>query len=153
MKKALVIAAIQVFFSIQTSTEVFAHPGGTAADGCHYCRTNCAKWGEVEGARHCHNGGSEAVETFSIPVNPAPTVKPTIRPVVIARPTIAPKPSATPTPMPSPTIMPTSIPQPTQLPTIEPSEAQSYPLVELYPSPKKPARRGFFQWVFSLLGL
>lgn len=22
-----------------------AHPGRTAADGCHYCRTNCDKWG------------------------------------------------------------------------------------------------------------
>ena len=32
-----------------------AHPGNTASDGCHYCRTNCAKWGETENARHCHN--------------------------------------------------------------------------------------------------
>ena len=32
----------------------WAHPGRTAADGCHYCRTNCDKWGEVAGARHCH---------------------------------------------------------------------------------------------------
>ena len=31
-----------------------AHPGGLAADGCHYCRTNCAQWGEVAGERHCH---------------------------------------------------------------------------------------------------
>lgn len=36
---------------------VFAHPGNTASDGCHYCRTNCASWGEVYGARHCHGGG------------------------------------------------------------------------------------------------
>ena len=37
-----------------TAGAAWAHPGRTAADGCHYCRTNCAKWGEVEGARHCH---------------------------------------------------------------------------------------------------
>lgn len=43
----------------------FAHPGNTASDGCHYCRTNCAKWGEVEGARHCHGS--------SIPYTPSST--------------------------------------------------------------------------------
>ena len=37
-----------------TASSAFPHPGRTAADGCHYCRTNCEKWGEVEGERHCH---------------------------------------------------------------------------------------------------
>ena len=37
-----------------TGSQAGAHPGNTAADGCHYCRTNCAKWGEVAGRRHCH---------------------------------------------------------------------------------------------------
>lgn len=31
-----------------------AHPGRTASDGGHYCRTNCASWGEVYGQRHFH---------------------------------------------------------------------------------------------------
>jgi len=31
-----------------------AHPGRTASDGCHYCRTNCDYWGVPYGARHCH---------------------------------------------------------------------------------------------------
>jgi hypothetical protein len=35
---------------------VFAHPGRTAADGCHYCRTNCDYWGVPWNKRHCHNG-------------------------------------------------------------------------------------------------
>lgn len=39
-------------------TIVFAHPGKTDANGCHYCRTNCAKWGLYNGQYHCHNGGS-----------------------------------------------------------------------------------------------
>ena len=31
-----------------------AHPGRTAGDGCHYCRTNCSQWGVAHGQRHCH---------------------------------------------------------------------------------------------------
>lgn len=34
---------------------VSAHPGRTAADGCHYCRTNCDKWGVPWNERHCHH--------------------------------------------------------------------------------------------------
>ena len=37
-----------------TASPALAHPGGLAADGCHSCRTNCAKWGEVAGERQCH---------------------------------------------------------------------------------------------------
>ena len=37
-----------------------AHPGGTAKDGCHYCRTNCAKWGVPKDVRHCHYAPTEA---------------------------------------------------------------------------------------------
>ena len=43
--------AISIFFA----TTSYAHPGGTAADGCHYCRSNCERWGEVRNQRHCHN--------------------------------------------------------------------------------------------------
>lgn len=32
----------------------YAHPGRTASDGCHYCRTNCDKWGVAWNRRHCH---------------------------------------------------------------------------------------------------
>lgn len=58
------------------TTSVYAHPGGTAADGCHYCRTNCSKWGEVEGARHCHGGGSAAPQPITPKVY-SPPPKPT----------------------------------------------------------------------------
>ena len=51
-----------------------AHPRRTAADGCLYCRTNCAKWGEVANARHCHDAqpnadgrGSERVAMPGLP--------------------------------------------------------------------------------------
>ena len=33
---------------------VNAHPGNTASDGCHYCRTNCDYWGVPWYVRHCH---------------------------------------------------------------------------------------------------
>ena len=58
MKKLLFGLALSAYFVI--TPVAYAHPGGTASDGCHYCRTNCSKWGEVEGARHCHNGGSSS---------------------------------------------------------------------------------------------
>lgn len=34
---------------------VFAHPGGLDSKGCHYCRTNCAKWGLEQNEYHCHS--------------------------------------------------------------------------------------------------
>ena len=40
-----------------------AHPGGTAADGCHYCRTNCDRWNVEADKRHCHGGGSSPTAT------------------------------------------------------------------------------------------
>ena len=58
-----------------TASAAFAHPGRTAADGCHYCRTNCAKWGEVAGARHCHGQPSRSRQKVQPPVRhpqPAP---------------------------------------------------------------------------------
>ena len=51
---ALVALAVLLIVS-----NALAHPGRTAADGCHYCRTNCAKWGETTGARHCHGQKSQ----------------------------------------------------------------------------------------------
>lgn len=45
-----------VFFPIKS----FSHPGGTDSDGCHYCRTNCNKWGVAYNQRHCHNGSSSS---------------------------------------------------------------------------------------------
>ena len=37
---------------------VFAHPGGLDSNGCHYCRTNCEKWGLSTNQYHCHNGSN-----------------------------------------------------------------------------------------------
>ncbi len=47
-----------LFFSIFVLSiiqPVYAHPGRTAGDGCHYCRTNCGSWGGTAyNQRHCH---------------------------------------------------------------------------------------------------
>jgi len=49
--------------SVYFTHNVKAHPGNTASDGCHYCRTNCDYWGEVYGERHCHGGNSTQYNT------------------------------------------------------------------------------------------
>lgn len=75
--KYLTLIVVLVVFLF--SAEAKAHPGNTASDGCHYCRTNCAKWGEVYGARHCH-GGYVAPAPIKPPtpkyVPPPPSPKP-----------------------------------------------------------------------------
>ncbi|RJG38278.1 hypothetical protein D1Z90_19200 [Motilimonas pumila] len=53
---------------ILTTLSLQAHPGRTASDGCHYCRTNCSYWGEVAKARHCHSGNSVEPD-FPMPNN------------------------------------------------------------------------------------
>lgn len=57
------IFCILLFLLIIPPTSL-AHPGNTASDGCHYCRTNCTSWGEVWNARHCHGGGSSYYNNY-----------------------------------------------------------------------------------------
>ena len=123
MKFPVFLLSILFFFSIPKS--ILAHPGRTAADGCHYCRTNCASWGEIQDARHCHGG------SVIPPINTV-TPKPTLKP------TSAPKPTLKPTSTPKPTIMPTETPEPTVVPTPTPEvkgEATSESEQTVQPSP------------------
>lgn len=54
-----------------------AHPGRTAADGCHFCRTNCDRWNVEANERHCHVGGSSPTSTTTGPrTQPQPTACP-----------------------------------------------------------------------------
>lgn len=57
--KISVIILITIVMNL-TINNVYAHPGRTDSNGCHYCRTNCAKWGLSQGQYHCHNGGSSS---------------------------------------------------------------------------------------------
>ena len=100
MDKTIKLILITCLLTITTQTlkTTYAHPGRTAGDGCHYCRTNCSKWGEVENARHCHGGGSSSGSTGG---TSAPLYAPVINTTPI--PTVTPVPTATPTPLPTPT--------------------------------------------------
>ena len=101
MKKGVLLLLPLIFtLAFLVPQKIHAHPGRTAADGCHYCRTNCAEWGEVQDARHCH-GGSTAANT------PAP--------VYFADPSPIATPKPTPIPTPKPTVVPTT--KPTVAPT------------------------------------
>lgn len=55
----LIFYASIILLSLFSSPPIKAHPGNTASDGGHYCRTNCEKWGEVYGERHFHGGSVE----------------------------------------------------------------------------------------------
>lgn len=68
-----------------------AHPGRTAADDCHYCRTNCDYWGEAWDERHCH--GYEYTAPIPAVVSPK-LLKPTVLPARTV--------SVTSTPIPAP---------------------------------------------------
>ena len=59
MKKYGILILV-VFISLFSIKDVYAHPGRTDSSGCHYCRTNCAKWGLSNGEYHCHNSGSSS---------------------------------------------------------------------------------------------
>jgi hypothetical protein len=65
----------------------FAHPGNTASDGCHYCRTRCDYWGVPWNTRHCHRGSAYSPPAYSI-------VTSTPRPIARQKPTSTPYPSA-----------------------------------------------------------
>lgn len=62
MNKLTLLALVASLFSLNA----IAHPGRTASDGCHYCRTNCAKWGVEHGVRHCHGGLKPEIKTQTI---------------------------------------------------------------------------------------
>ena len=78
-KGAFYLSTILVcaFLFIFSPFSACAHPGNTAADGCHYCRTNCDKWGVPWNERHCHGGGSSSPSvpnyssSYSYPTTPS----------------------------------------------------------------------------------
>ena len=54
---------------------VDAHPGRTDSNGCHTCRTNCAKWGLSYGQYHCHGRANSSTSTSSSNTNKTTTTK------------------------------------------------------------------------------
>lgn len=56
MKKKFGLFLVGVM--ILVPIEVLGHPGGLDNKGCHYCRTNCSKWGLKQDEYHCHKGNT-----------------------------------------------------------------------------------------------
>lgn len=109
--KKIVFILISLVILLNVTSPAEAHPGNTAADNCHYCRTNCDKWGVAWNERHCHGGSAPAPIVESAPAvqnTPVPTA-------VYVPPTSAPLRVATAMPTKIPTHIPTKIP--TRIPT------------------------------------
>ncbi len=64
---------IMIMIVILSPLYVEAHPGRTDSNGCHTCRTNCAKWGLSYGQYHCH--GKTNSSTSSSNTNKTMTTK------------------------------------------------------------------------------
>lgn len=109
-KLFIVVFALISFFIFSSRAE--AHPGRTASDGCHYCRTNCDSWGVPWNERHCHNGGSAPVQNQA-PIQQESLVEPTTVPQLY-----------TPIPVETIYIPPTSTPTFTPIPTPVPLKYQ-----------------------------
>ena len=65
MKKRILKMASIIIVLLMAITPISAHPGRTDANGGHYCRTNCAKWGLRDGEYHYHNGGESSSSSSS----------------------------------------------------------------------------------------
>ena len=64
------------------AVEVDAHPGRTASDGGHYCRTKCDKWGVPWNQRHFHGTKTykapKLKETYTAPSKTKTYISPSI---------------------------------------------------------------------------
>lgn len=96
MKRIVIILA--VFSMVGLPNTAFAHPGNTATDGCHYCRTNCDSWGVPWNERHCHvsydpptmslpdNGNTNTSNIVTTPTQVSPPIKTTAKKAFIGIP-------------------------------------------------------------------
>lgn len=74
--KSLLISILAIIVLGFYAGVVDAHPGRTAADGCHYCRTNCDYYGVPWNERHCHGGSTSGDTSGSNAPPPQPTQAP-----------------------------------------------------------------------------
>jgi hypothetical protein len=122
-----------------------AHPGNTAGDGCHYCRTNCDTWGVPWNERHCHGGAVTPTVT-----NPVIEQTP-IAPKTVVQPTVIPKPFPSPSPSPSPSPLPEPSPSLSSSPL--PSDNQEVLGASEATEKTETKRIGFFKrllnWLFG----
>jgi hypothetical protein len=145
IRNCLIILSLSYLPLFSAISVVEAHPGRTAADGCHYCRTNCDKWGEARDERHCHGGGG----SYTAPVIDTAQTQ-----------TVVPLPTNTPLPLRLPTKIPTRVPTRTPTPTVTlapsptatplPTRAPTKAVKAVHTSATVQKPQGFFAWLFSL---
>jgi len=148
-KVFFLVIPLFVLLIILNTPSVYAHPGRTAADGCHYCRTNCDEWGVPWNERHCHGGSTvqpvqEQQPVYNPPTNtprPLPTWTP--YPTKTPIPTYTPKPTYTPTPTKSPT------PKPTKKLTITPKKTVKKATKAKKAVKQEAQKKTFWQWLFG----
>lgn len=122
------------------SPSVSAHPGKTASDGCHTCKTNCDKWGVPWNERHCHGAAESApVQPQAKKAIPLLTRKPVLKPTRI--PTDKPRPTKKLSPTSAPTRKPTATSRPIKKEVL--NEASVVDLV--------PKKTGFWERLLSLV--
>ena len=153
MKKVILLTIFLLSFPFIFNNSVFAHPGRTAADGCHYCRTNCDSWGVAWNERHCHGGGTVQGVQESAPIYNPPTSTPIPWPTWTPIPTYTPIPTNRPTPILTNTPTPTNTPSPTI--TLKPTKIVSVSKkakVNKISKTKKQTikKKTFWQWLFNL---
>lgn len=78
MRKTFYSIIFAIIFALSLPNSTLAHPGRTASDGCHYCRTRCDYWGVPWNERHCHGGGSITSPPVALPPPPPPPPAPKI---------------------------------------------------------------------------
>lgn len=109
MKKIILIFIVLLCMFI-FPIDVNAHPGGLDSKGCHYCRTNCAKWGLEQNEYHCHSGNTYSNskgQTFNkdgVKISDPVTNNPEPEPQPEPSPTPEPEPIPEPEPTPSPPV-------------------------------------------------
>lgn len=137
MRRAIFFNIASLFlFTLLFSHPIYAHPGRTASDGCHYCKTNCDSWGVPWNERHCHGGSVQGIQE-SEPITP---------------------PTSTPVPLPTWTSIPTKIPTLTRtlIPTFSikltatpTSKVKAVRKSVVVKNTAKKQKKSFWQWLFG----
>jgi len=169
---SLLTVTMAVFLYFQP---VYAHPGKTSSDGCHFCKSNCESWGYTYNTRHGHNGevcdlskgptdplygggGSDSSSTVIQPIYSTPTpykeiTYPTSTPKL--KPTSTPKPTLTPSPSVAIISSPTNTLTPTLIPSLTSTAASSNPIQSQVEGISTKNEEGFlsglFKAIFNLL--